>query len=388
MTTKGVNRDYLKKSNRGLTLKLIATKQCASRIDLSKEMGLTKTTISVIVNELMEKGYLVESHKQQTSEPGPNPICLEIGPNAPRFAGLLIQRGYAEAVVCDLNMRIWRYERVERTWSSGGELMDTAFMLLDHMIQSEDNVRAIGVSSIGQVDVKNGMILSPLYFNGIENVAVTAPIKARYDLPVYFDHDNQSAALVEQLFGNGRGYQDILMIGIGHGVGCGIVANGERYHSHTGYPPEIGHVSIDVRGNRCRCGNIGCLETYIMSPAIENKVKEAIGRSMSYQEICQADNVPEIDGIMREMINNLSGAVISLLNILNCEIVLLGLDSIHWPDRYVRLMEDIINERKFSNRKQRTLVKKAGFLDKTQILGAACNAITRCFEGEIPGNEW
>ena len=266
--------------------------------------------------------------------------------------------------------------------------MDTAFMLLDHMIQSEDNVRAIGVSSIGQVDVKNGMILSPLYFNGIENVAVTAPIKARYDLPVYFDHDNQSAALVEQLFGNGRGYQDILMIGIGHGVGCGIVANGERYHSHTGYPPEIGHVSIDVRGNRCRCGNIGCLETYIMSPAIENKVKEAIGRSMSYQEICQADNVPEIDGIMREMINNLSGAVISLLNILNCEIVLLGLDSIHWPDRYVRLMEDIINERKFSNRKQRTLVKKAGFLDKTQILGAACNAITRCFEGEIPGNEW
>lgn len=388
MTTKGVNRDYLKKSNRGLALKLIATKQCASRIELSKAMRLTKTTISVIVNELMEKGYLVESHKQQTSEPGPNPICLEIGQNAPRFAGLLIQRGYAEAVVCDLNMRILRYERVERTWSSGEELMETAFMLLDHMIQSEENVRAIGVSSIGQVDVKNGMILSPLYFNGIENVAVTEPIRARYGLPVYFDHDNQSAALVEQLFGNGRGYQDILMIGIGHGVGCGIVANGERYHSHTGYPPEIGHVSIDVHGNPCSCGNVGCLETYIMSPAIENKVREAIGRSMTYQEVCQADNVPEIDAIMRDMIDNLSGAVISLLNILNCEIVLLGLDSIYWPDRYVRRMEDIINARKFSNRKQRTLVKKAGFLDKTQILGAACNAVSRCFEGDIPGNEW
>jgi len=388
MPTKGVNRDYLKKSNRGLALKLIATKQCASRIDLSKAMGLTKATISVIVNELMEKGYLVESHKQLTSEPGPNPICLEIGPNAPRFAGLLIQRGYAEAVVCDLNMRIMRYERVERTWSNGEDLMEAAFMLLDHMIQSENNVRAIGVSSIGQVDVKNGMILSPLYFNGIENVPVTAPIRARYGLPVYFDHDNQSAALVEQLFGNGRGYQDILMIGIGHGVGCGIVANGERYHSHTGYPPEIGHVSIDVHGNQCKCGNIGCLETYIMSPAIVNKVREATGRSMSYQEICQTDDSPEIDDIMRDMIYDLSGAVVSLLNILNCEIVLLGLESIHWPDRYVRMMEDIINERKFSNRKQRTLVKKAGFLDKTQILGAACNAVSKCFEGEIPGNEW
>lgn len=388
MPEKGVNRDYLKKSNRGLALKLIATKQCASRIDLSKAMGLTKTTISVIVNELMEKGYLVESHKQMTSEPGPNPICLEIGPKAPRFAGLLIQRGYAEAVVCDLNMRIMRYERVERIWSSGEDLMATAFMLLDHMIHSEDNVCAIGVSSIGQVDVKNGMILSPLYFNGVSNVAVTAPIEARYGLPVYFDHDNQSAALVEQLFGNGRGYQDILMIGIGQGVGCGIVANGERYHSYTGYPPEIGHVSIDVNGNRCKCGNIGCLETYIMSPAIVNKVREATGLSMSYQEICQTDNNPEIDEIMREMIYNLSGAVVSLLNILNCQIILLGLESIHWPDRYVRLMEDTINERKFSNRGQRTLVKKTGFLSKTQILGAACNAVSKCFEGDIPGNEW
>lgn len=388
MTTKGVNRDFLKKSNRGLALKLIATKQCISRIDLSKKMGLTKNTISVIVNELMEKGYLVESDKQITSEPGPNPICLEIGPNAPRFAGLLIQRGYAEAVVCDMNMRILRYERVERDFASGDDLMQTAFMLLDHMIQSEDNVRAIGVSSIGQVDVNHGMILSPLYFNGINNVAVTAPIAERYGLPVYFDHDNQSAAQVEQLFGNGRGYQDILMIGIGHGVGCGIVVNGERYRSHTGFPPEIGHVSIDVRGERCRCGNIGCLERYIMSPVIERKVGDAIGRKMSYLEICQTDNVPEIDAIMREMIDNLSCAVVSLLNILNCEIVLLGLDSIYWPDRYVSTMEDIINERKFSNRGQRTLVRKAGFMDKTQILGAACNAVSRCFEGDIPGNEW
>ena len=388
MATKGVNRDFLKKSNRGLALKLIATKQCASRIELSKAMGLTKPAISAIVNELMEKGYLVETHKQMTSDPGPNPICLEIGPGAPKFAGLLLQRGYAESTVCDMNMRILRYERVEKRWKNGEELMQTAYRLLDHMMEMEENVRAIGVSSIGQVDVNKGRILTPLYFNGIENVDVTAPIAARYGLPVFFDHDNQSAALVEQLFGNGRGYQDILMIGIGHGVGCGIVMGGQRYHSHTGFPPEIGHVSIDVRGNQCRCGNIGCLETYIMSPVIEEKVRAAMGRPMDYREICQRENSPAINAIMEEMILDLSGAVVSLLNILNCEIVLLGLDSIYWPDRYVQLLEDIIHARKFSNRVRRTLVRKAGFLDKTQILGAACNAVSRCFEGELPGDEW
>ena len=383
MASKGVNSVFLKKSNRGLALKLIATKQCRSRIELSKEMGLTKTTISAIVNELMEKEYLIETDKQMTSEPGPNPICLEIGPKAPKFAGILIQRGYAEAAVCDMNMNILRYERVEQVFSSGDDLLNTVFQLLDHMMQMGESIMAIGASSIGQVDVRKGKILSPLYFNGIRNVDITGPIRQRYGLPVFFDHDNQSAAQVEQLFGNARGYQDILMIGIGHGVGCGIVMGGRRYHSHTGYPPEIGHMSIDVHGQPCRCGNIGCLETYIMSPVIEKKVSDALGQAMSYREICMAENNPVIDRIMEEMVLDLSGAVVSLLNLLNCEIVLLCLDSIYWPERYVQMLEDIINQRKFSNRENRTLVRKAGFLDKTQILGAVCNAVNRCFEGEL-----
>ena len=104
MAAMGVNRDYLKKANRGLALKLIATKQCVSRIELSKAMGLTKTAISTIVGDLMAQGYLVETYRQQTSEPGPNPVILEIGPGAPKFAGVLIQRGYAQAALCDLNM--------------------------------------------------------------------------------------------------------------------------------------------------------------------------------------------------------------------------------------------------------------------------------------------
>ena len=383
MPSKGVNSVFLKKSNRGLALKLIATKQCRSRIELSKEMGLTKTTISAIVNELMEKEYLVETDKQTTGDPGPNPICLEIGPKAPKFAGVLIQRGYAEAAVCDMNMNILRYERLEQAFTSADDLMNAVFELLDHTMQMGENIVAIGASSIGQVDVRQGRILAPLYFNGIQNVDVTGPIRQRYGLPVFFDHDNQSAAQVEQLFGNARGCQDILIIGVGHGVGCGIVMGGRRYHSHTGFPPEIGHMSIDVHGQPCRCGNVGCLETYIMSPAIERKVAEALGQNLTYREICMTENNPVIDRIMEEMVLDLSSAVVSLLNLLNCEIVLLCLDAIYWPERYVQMLEDIVNRRKFSNREIRTPVRKAGFLDKTQILGAVCNAVNRCFEGEL-----
>lgn len=388
MATRGMNSGFQKRSNRGLALRLCATGECRSRIELSRRMDLTKTTISVIVSELLEKGYLVETLRQTTGEPGPNPVGLEIGPGAPKYAGVLIQRGYAEAAVCDITMKMSRYERVERNWQDNSDLMGNVFRLLDHMMDGSEKIAGIGVSSIGPVDIRRGRILQPLYFGGIGNIDVTEQIRKRYGVPVYFDHDNQGAALVEYLFGGGKGYQDILMIGIGRGVGCGIITRGRRVHSSTGYTPEIGHMSIDGHGRKCLCGNIGCLETYITGNVIEKAIETSTGHAMSYREICLSADDPTVDALMREMIENLSTAVVSLLNILNFEVVLLNLDALFWPDRYLRLLEELVNARKFSQWEARTLVRKASFGEKTQVLGAVCNAVYRCFEGELPESDW
>lgn len=379
----GVNSDYLKRSNRGLALKLIATGQCSSRIELARTMGLTKTTISTIAGELIARGILAEAEKHSSGEPGPKPVGLTLGPAAPKYAGLLIQRRYAEAVVCDLHLQALTYLRVDRVWEDSDELMAALYGLLDRLFSEYPDIHAIGVSSIGQVDVNRGRILSPLYFNGIHDVDITEPIARRYKRPVFFDHDNQSAALAEYLYGNGRGYQDILMIGIGQGVGCGIIADGRRYQNHSGLAPEIGHMTIDIHGKRCRCGNIGCVETYTMSPVIEAQVEAATGRRMTYREICRSADEAEIDAIMTEMVHNLSGAVVSLMNILNFELVVLSLDSIYWPDRYVLMLQDLINRRRFAGRDRPTLVAKASFMEKAQVLGAACNAIHQTFEGNL-----
>ena len=89
----GLNKDKQKKVNRGLILKLIATQQCTSRIDLSRSMGLTKTAISQIVGSLIAQDYLIETEKEYGEGVGRNPMGLNISPNAPCFAGLLIDRG-------------------------------------------------------------------------------------------------------------------------------------------------------------------------------------------------------------------------------------------------------------------------------------------------------
>lgn len=385
MTKLGVNRDNQKKINRGLTLKLIATQQCRSRIELSRVTGLTKMAISQIVGELIAKGYVVEVEKESTAELGRRPVGLEISPRAPRYAGVQVQRGYCEAVLCDMQMKVLKSERIVREWTDSEELMEAVYTLMDHMLEGEEQVAAIGAASIGPVSVKEGRIIHPLYFNGVGDIPIKSLLEKRYEMPVYFDHDNQSAALVEQLYGNGRGYQDILLVSVGRGVGCGILVDGQRMHSYSGYAPEIGHISIDHNGIPCVCGNVGCLERYVNSTVMHRRFTEALGQDLEYHRFYTMTDRPEIDKILRDQIHNLTQGIVNALNILNSQIVLLGMDCAYWPEEYVQLLETEINEKKFGNREVRIPVKKTRFLYQSQVLGAACNAVSQVFSGELLG---
>lgn len=382
MARLGVNKEYLKKRNRGLVLQLIATGKCTSRIGLAKELHLTKTAISAIVNELIEQDYLMETEVTEKAKLGRTPIKLEISPKAPKYLGILFGRGCLEAVVCTMDLKILSFERVEREWKSGAEMLEVGFQLVDRLLKREENIIAIGVSTPGPVDVKRGRIINPGRFHGIHDLDVGEPLERCHGLPVYVDHDIQSAALVEQLYGNGRDYQDVLVLGIEEGVGSGIMIGGHRFQSNSGYPPEMGHLSINHHGKKCVCGNIGCLEAYIGTEAVEEKIEAAFGRRIDYREFCQMDE-PEAERIMQELVNDLSCAIISVQNIMNFEVILLGMDSIYWQEKYLKRLEDLINERKFANKNVRTLVKKVKFMEKMPVLGAVCNAVNKTFEGEL-----
>ena len=190
MYGRGVNKNYLKKRNRGLVLQLIATGECSSRIELSKKAGLTKTAISAIVNELMDQGYLhevaPERGKEASREQGRSPVKLEIGENSPRYAGVLIGRGYAEAVLCDMRLEMYKYERIDREWENEEMLLDAVCSLLDRILEGETQVIAIGVSTPGPVDVKQGKIINPGYFHGLKNISVSKPLEEKYRADGYF----------------------------------------------------------------------------------------------------------------------------------------------------------------------------------------------------------
>ena len=385
MTEKaGKNRSDYKRVNRGLVMKMIASGQCTSRVDLVESTGLSKMAISNIVNEMLEQNLLVETAAEKSADPGRKRIGLEISPEAPRVIGLSIMRDCCDAVLCNLDMQVIRRETiVYGSNMNKDQLIYDVYQLLDTLLYDEKNVAAIGIASIGPINVREGRILNPFYFHGIEDVEIMKIVKERYNLPVFFNHDNQSAVQVEALFGNGRGYQDILLIGAGEGVGCGILSSDHLHKNNNGLSPEPGHVSIDYAGKLCACGSRGCLETYVRTPEILKQLYEKTGKYYTYEAFCRMSDDPVVDEIFTDAVQKVAVAIVSIVNILNCELIILSNDFVYWDDKYVEMLENLINKYRFTKWADRVTVKKAYFKKDAALLGAACNAILSIYEGGL-----
>lgn len=380
----GKNRKDYKRVNRGLVLKMIATGQFSTRGGLVEGTGLSKMAISNIVTELIQQDLLVETETAKSEELGRKPICLAVSPKAPKFIGLAIHRDRCEIALCDLTLRILQRETLPMGSDMSKEkLINMIFQLLDTVLYRAENVIAIGLASIGPISVQSGMILKPFFFYGIENVEIVRVIQERYHLPVFFDHDNQSAVLAESMYGNGRGFRDVLFIGIGNGVGCGILSDGQLYCNRRGLPPELGHVSIDVNGKVCACGNRGCLETYVRTPELLKKLRYHTGKFYSLEDFAHMEGDETVDRVFSDMVNKTATALVSVVNILNSELILLGNDSVYLSDKHVSMLEQLINERRFVEWDQRILVKRAYFMRDAALMGAVCNAISPVFAGKL-----
>src|SRR3974390_918650 len=142
----------------------------------------------------------------------------------------------------------------------------------------EVKVGGIGLISPGPVDPQTGMVLNPSNLPCWQNYPLADEIRKIYNLPTHVHNDANAAGLAEALWGAGAGYKCMFYATLGTGVGTAITYNAQLYLGRTGAAGEGGHMSIDYRGVRCRCGKAGCIETFGAGWAIGGRAEEKLGR--------------------------------------------------------------------------------------------------------------
>lgn len=379
----GINNRNLKKQNRGLILKLIATNTNTSRIELSRMSRLTKMSVSNIISEFIDKGLVEETTYETKVNVGRTPIILDISPKAPKFMGVWINRDECTVVLCDLKLNILKSESKVIIDYDRLSFISTIYDLIDKIKGRRSDIAGIGVSSIGPVDIKKGIILAPPNFYNITNVPIVEILRERYQLPVFLDNHYNAAALAEKLYGNGKEYSDFVFLGITNGIGSGIISEGQIYRNSNGLTSELGHTSIDYNGPQCGCGRRGCLETYISTKVIMKALREKTGMNLSFREFCEISDQNIVDEIFLDMIEKLSIGLVNGVNLLNPQAIIMGHESVYLPDHYIKLLEENINQYKLSGKHNHVNVIKPYFGHKAQLIGSGCCVINHVFNGKI-----
>jgi glucokinase len=158
------------------------------------------------------------------------------------------------------------------------------------MAHSTQRPRGVGVGSPGPLDPWTGVVLGAPNL-GWYNVPLKDLLEKRLGLPVIVGNDCNAAALGERRFGAGKECDDLVYMTVSTGIGGGIISAGKLLLGTHGFGGEIGHVTVEANGLKCKCGNIGCLEAYAAGPAIAREAQERLqkGESSLIPSLVNAD---------------------------------------------------------------------------------------------------
>lgn len=154
-------------------------------------------------------------------------------------------------------------------------IVDTVWKVLNEAKVTIGEVNSIGIGTPGVANRNSGTVLYSCNLD-FKNTDLRSLIKKYLDKPVYVENDANAAAFGEVLAGAGKGYNDVIVVTLGTGVGGGIIIDGKIYTGFNFCGAELGHTVIEFNGRQCSCGRKGCFEAYSSATALINMTKEAM----------------------------------------------------------------------------------------------------------------
>jgi N-acetylglucosamine repressor len=410
------DRQLMVDMNRNLVLNVLRT-GAASRADVVRTTGLSPTTVSAIVSELVESGLINEVGEGKSSGGRP-PLLLRIDDERNYIVGLKVTRFDISIAVTDLRAEVLHSELVELDGLGAAELdghpfgssraseVDPASVLDQLCAATADAVRkagvgldqvvGIGIGLAGLVEAGTGICrYSPAF--GWRNVAVAGPLAQRLGRPVLVDNDVNTLTVAEQWFGRGHGVDDFVVVTVGVGVGAGLVIDGKLCRGARGAAGEIGHLPLGGSTVRCRCGQRGCLEALSSDNAVLRYIDEALQRGetsslarprtscLTMNEVREAAESGDVVAAraLEKAGRALGMGIASLVNLLNPRLVILsGEGTLAGPLRSDAALA-AMQERTFADldRDVEFVVDSAD--DVSWARGAACIVLGELFSAPI-----
>jgi len=342
ITPTTADQGLIRKLNTAVILDELRQHAPLSRAELAARTGLNRSTVSIIVNGLVEEGFILETNLQsdRVGRPG---MLLVLNPRGGFAVGVEIGVDYLAVLLTDfVAQELWRAHECTDPQADQATILERACELTQAALQhgQEAGLRplGIGIGVPGLVDRHQGqLVLAPnLQWSNVPMRDIWAQ---QFGLPVFVENEATAAALGEYYFGAAKGFNNVIYLSVGVGLGGGILLDGKLFRGSSGYASEVGHMTIDPDGEQCRCGKRGCWETMVRPGAVVQAAQRALASGSPSTRLSPADRAhltfgqvvaaaeqgdPVAHQAMVEVGTRLGIGVGNLINIFNPQLIVLG----------------------------------------------------------------
>jgi predicted NBD/HSP70 family sugar kinase len=321
--------DEQNNSARRMILQKMMQKGEISRAALSAITGLSRSTVTEVVQSLLDAGILHERpgayEEQRRGRPA---IRLALCASYGYFVGVGLSEVRSTMLVSDLRGRTLAECDLPPV-TTPEEVVAQVGRAIKPLARAakiaSGSILGLGLAIPGIVDHGSGLCRFSAAF-GWRDVPIVDLLRRRLGLPVFASNDADAVAVGQRLFGAARTMENFASILLGRTIGCSHYIGGRLYRGHAGSAGEIGHMTLDPHGAPCRCGKRGCLDTVAGGLAIREKAQAAgcAVEQMSELERLAADGHRTAADLLRAAGEGLGLAIAALVQINNPEIVLLA----------------------------------------------------------------
>lgn len=375
------NVDLVKQLNSAAVYRLIDQHGPISRIQIAEQSQLAPASVTKITRQLIERG-LIKEVDQQASTGGRRAISIVTETRNFHAIGVRLGRHDTTLTLYDLSSKVVaeHYPLPERTQETlEHALLNTIAVFIDSCQRKIRELIAISVILPGLVDPESGVIRYMPHIQ-VENWGLVEALEKRFHVTCFVGHDIRSLALAEHYFGASQDCEDSILVRVHRGTGAGIISNGRIFIGRNGNVGEIGHIQVEPLGERCHCGNFGCLETIAANAAIEQRVLNLLKQGYqsrvplddcTIKTICKAAN--RGDSLASEVIEHVGrhlGKTIAIaINLFNPQKIVIAGEIIEADKVLLPAIESCINTQALKAfRKNLPVVRST--LDHRSAIGA------------------
>ncbi len=395
------NPQLMKRLNRSLVLEALR-RGPVSRAGLAHDLALSAATVSVIVDELIKEDLVQESGRGKSGG-GRKPILLTLKARSRLAIGVDVAVSRIRAALTDLDGNVLNQATVPGDATSPERFIAClSEAILETMPADPRDMRRIIGIGVGCPGLASRGVLHYSSSLDLEDVAVASPLRRKFKAEVVLDNDMNVRALAENQFGSGCGFRNMIYVSIDEGIGAGILIDGNVYRGVAGGSGEFGHMTVDVNGPQCKCGNRGCLGVMAGGRAMRAQAVRLVdqGAKTLLESLCEGDSTRlTLDhlfqaieagdrvgaAIFDDAMTYLGAAMANLVNLFAPECIVLGGGLVERAGpKVMAAVKEGVRRRALPVQGDRVQIRTSELGDRAGVVGAAAMVIQRFLGVEIP----